>query len=91
MSSINPQAYPLLVNGSTHSLHMASHIFVRAGEFARASESDQASVDASDAFNFAFGALSYQGGPIGTSAFPAQVLYSPVLLGIKCAVMCCLC
>jgi len=54
---------------------MPAHIFVRSGDFARASESDQASVEASDAFNFALGALSYQGGPIGTSAFPAQVYY----------------
>ena len=28
-------AYPKLVNDSVHSLHMASHIFLRTGEFAK--------------------------------------------------------
>lgn len=44
-----------------------AHLWTR-----RASESDQGSVDASDAFN-AGGALSYRGGSLGTSSFPAQV------------------
>ena len=51
---------------------MPAHIFLRAGDFVRASESDQGTVDASDAFNVAVGALASQGGPIGTQAFPGQ-------------------
>ena len=50
---------------------MPAHIFLRAGEFARASESEQASVTASDRFNTGE-ALSWRGGPVGTSEFPAK-------------------
>ena len=52
---------------------MPAHIYLRSGDFARASESDQGSIDASDAFNVAVKALSSQGGLLGTSVYPAQV------------------
>mmetsp|Transcript_22188 Transcript_22188/g.71763 ORF Transcript_22188/g.71763 Transcript_22188/m.71763 type:complete len:498 (-) Transcript_22188:1356-2849(-) len=68
------ERYPKIVNGSVHSMHMPSHIYMRTGQFPEAASANEQSVTAADGFSMS-GALKYSGGPVGSLSWnPANLV-----------------